>query len=76
MSAAIQSPASRTGFPRRIVCLTAETTETLYLLGEQDRIIGVSGFTTRPRRPGSSRVSPRSTAPTAMRFLRWSPTWC
>jgi iron complex transport system substrate-binding protein len=35
-------------FPRRIVCLSDETTETLYLLGEQDRIVGVSGFTTRP----------------------------
>jgi hypothetical protein len=32
-------------FPRRIVCLSDETTETLYLLGEQDRIVGVSGFT-------------------------------
>ncbi len=36
------------GFPRRIVCLTEETTETLYLLGEQDRIVGVSGYTARP----------------------------
>lgn len=35
-------------FPRRIVCLTDETSETLYLLGEQDRIVGVSGFSTRP----------------------------
>jgi iron complex transport system substrate-binding protein len=35
-------------FPRRIVCLTDETTEILYLLGEQDRIVGVSGYTTRP----------------------------
>ncbi len=35
-------------FPRRIVCLTEETTETLYLLGEQDRIVGVSGYTARP----------------------------
>lgn len=35
-------------FPRRIVCLTEETTETLYLLGEQDRIVGVSGYTVRP----------------------------
>lgn len=35
-------------FPRRIVCLTEETTETLYLLGEQDRIVGVSGYTIRP----------------------------
>lgn len=35
-------------YPSRIVCLTEETTETLYLLGEQDRIAGVSGFTVRP----------------------------
>jgi iron complex transport system substrate-binding protein len=39
---------STTDFPRRIVCLTDETTETLYLLGEQDRIVGVSGYATRP----------------------------
>src|ERR671929_1893683 len=37
-----------TSFPRRIICLTEETTETLYLLGEQDRIVGVSGYTVRP----------------------------
>ena len=36
--------------PRRIVCLSAETTETLYLLGEEDRIVGISGFTVRPPR--------------------------
>ncbi len=36
------------GFPRRIICLTEETTETLYLLGEQDRIVGISGYTVRP----------------------------
>jgi iron complex transport system substrate-binding protein len=35
-------------YPRRIVCLTEETTETLYLLGEQDRIVGISGYTARP----------------------------
>jgi iron complex transport system substrate-binding protein len=35
-------------FPSRIVCLTEETTETLYLLGEGDRIVGVSGYTVRP----------------------------
>ena len=35
-------------YPERIICLTEETTETLYLLGEQDRIIGISGFTVRP----------------------------
>lgn len=34
--------------PRRIVCLTEETTETIYLLGEQDRIVGISAFTVRP----------------------------
>lgn len=32
----------------RIVCLTEESTETLYLLGEEDRIVGISGFTVRP----------------------------
>jgi iron complex transport system substrate-binding protein len=35
-------------WPQRIVCLTTETVEVLYLLGEQDRIVGISGFTTRP----------------------------
>lgn len=35
-------------FPQRIVCLTEESTETLYLLGEQARIVGISGFTVRP----------------------------
>lgn len=35
-------------YPQRIVCLTTEPTEVLYLLGEQDRIVGISGFTTRP----------------------------
>jgi len=35
-------------FPTRIVCLTEETTETLYLLGQGHRIVGVSGYTVRP----------------------------
>jgi len=35
-------------FPTRIVCLTEETTETLYLLGAGDRVVGVSGYTARP----------------------------
>ena len=35
-------------YPQRIVCLTEETTETLYLLGCGDRIVGISGFTVRP----------------------------
>src|ERR671910_3602949 len=36
------------GYPKRIVCLTEETTETLYLIGEGDRVVGVSGYTVRP----------------------------
>lgn len=35
-------------YPRRIICLTEETTETLYLLGQQNRIVGISGYTVRP----------------------------
>src|SRR4051812_5343915 len=47
-------------YPRRIVCLTEETTETLYLLGEEDRIIGISGFTVRP--PRARKEKPRVSA--------------
>ena len=43
------SSSARLG-PRRIVCLTEETTEWLYLLGEEARIVGISGYTVRPRR--------------------------
>ena len=43
--------------PRRLVCLTEETVETLYLLGEQDRIVGVSGYAVRP--PEVRREKPR-----------------
>lgn len=39
-----------TAYPSRIVCLTEETTETLYLLSEEHRIVGISGFTVRPAR--------------------------
>lgn len=46
--------------PSRIVCLTEETVETLYLLGEQDRIVGVSGYTVRP--PEARREKPRVSA--------------
>src|SRR3954468_9751409 len=42
-------PEIRTG-PQRIVCLTEETTEWLYLLGQEARIVGISGYTVRPRR--------------------------
>ena len=46
--------------PERIVCLTEETTETLYLLGEQHRIVGVSGYTVRP--PQARKEKPRVSA--------------
>jgi iron complex transport system substrate-binding protein len=46
--------------PRRIVCLTEETVETLYLLGEQKRIVGVSGYAVRP--PEVRREKPRVAA--------------
>jgi iron complex transport system substrate-binding protein len=39
---------AHSSFPRRIVCLSDEAVELIYLLGEQDRIVGVSGFSTRP----------------------------
>ena len=48
-----------TRYPSRIVCLTEETTETLYLLGEGDRIVGVSGYTVRPP---EARSKPRVSA--------------
>ena len=47
-------------FPERIVCLTEETTETLYLLGEERRIVGISGYTVRPLR--ARREKPRVSA--------------
>ncbi len=46
--------------PQRIVCLTEETTETLYILGEQHRIVGISGYTVRP--PEARREKPRVSA--------------
>lgn len=54
-------------YPSRIVCLTEETTETLYLLGEQDRIAGVSGFTVRPP---EARSKPRVSAFLSANFDR------
>jgi iron complex transport system substrate-binding protein len=44
-------------YPERIVCLTEETTETLYLLGEERRIVGISGYTVRP--PQARREKPK-----------------
>lgn len=55
-------------YPGRIVCLTEETTETLYLLGEEARIVGISGFTVRP--PRARREKPRVSAFTSARIDR------
>ena len=52
--------------PSRIVCLTEETTELLYLLGEQDRIVGISGFTVRP--PRARKEKPRVSAFTSAKI--------
>jgi iron complex transport system substrate-binding protein len=54
--------------PSRIVCLTEETTETLYLLGEEARIVGISGFTVRP--PRARREKPRVSAFTSAKIDR------
>jgi iron complex transport system substrate-binding protein len=56
------------GFPQRIVCLTEETTETLYLLGEDWRIVGISGFTVRP--PQARKEKPRVSAFTSAKIDR------
>ena len=53
-------------YPRRIICMTEETTEMLYLLGEQDRIVGISGFTVRP--PRARREKPRVSAFTSAKI--------
>lgn len=52
-------------YPRRIVCLTEETTETLYLLGEGERVVGISGYTVRPP---EARAKPRVSAFINARF--------
>ena len=52
--------------PRRIVCLTEEPTEVLYALGEQDRIVGISGFTVRP--PRARKEKPKVSAFTSARI--------
>src|SRR5262249_27513354 len=46
--------------PERIICLTEETVETLYLLGEDSRIVGISGYVVRP--PRARREKPRVSA--------------
>ena len=54
-------------YPSRIVCLTEETTETLYLLGQGDRVVGVSGYTIRPP---EARRKPRVSAFLNARFSK------
>jgi len=53
-------------YPERIVCLTEETTETLYRLGLQDRIVGISGFTVRP--PEARKDKPKVSAFTSAKI--------
>lgn len=55
-------------YPKRIVCLTEETTETLYLFGEDQRIVGISGFTVRPAR--ARQEKPRVSAFTSAKINR------
>jgi iron complex transport system substrate-binding protein len=60
--------------PRRVICLTEETVETLYLLGEENRIVGVSGYAVRP--PRVRREKPRVSAFTSAdipKILRLEP---
>ena len=58
--------AATDGYPSRIVCLTEEPTEVLYLLGEQHRIVGISGFTVRP--PIARREKPKVSAFTSAKI--------
>ena len=53
-------------YPQRIICMTEETTELLYLLGEQDRIVGISGFTVRP--PQARKEKPKVAAFTSAKI--------
>ena len=53
-------------FPKRIICMTEETTELLYLLGEEDRIVGISGFTVRP--PRARKEKPKVSAFTSAKI--------
>ena len=52
-------------YPTRIICLTEETTETLYLLGEGHRVVGISGYTVRPP---EARAKPKVSAFINARF--------
>ena len=74
----MQTPYDSMFPPQRIVCLTEETVETLYLLGEERRIVGVSGYAVRPA-ARAAREAARlrlHLAPTSKRSSRSSPIWC
>ena len=58
----------KSNYPERIVCLTEETTETIYLLGEEERIVGISGFTVRP--PRARKEKPKVSAFTSAKIDR------
>jgi len=60
------TPRHDDGYPNRIVCLTEEPTEVLYALGEERRIVGISGFTVRPRR--ARREKPKVSAFTSAKL--------
>jgi iron complex transport system substrate-binding protein len=62
----IERQAMAATFPERIVCLTEEPTEVLYALGEERRIVGISGFTVRPAR--ARREKPRVSAFTSAKI--------
>jgi iron complex transport system substrate-binding protein len=62
----ISNPESRLFGPQRIVCLTEEPTEVLYALGEERRIVGISGFTVRP--PRARREKPKVSAFTSAKI--------
>ncbi|KPQ29358.1 MAG: ABC-type Fe3+-hydroxamate transport system, periplasmic component [Marinobacter excellens HL-55] len=55
-------------YPQRIICLTEETTETLYAIGAEDRIVGISGFTVRPER--ARKEKPKVSAFTSAKIER------
>ena len=57
---------SNNDWPQRIICMTEETVETLYLLGEQGRIAGISGFTVRP--PQARKEKPKVSAFTSAKI--------
>ena len=57
---------TKSGYAERIVCMTEETTETLYALGAEDRIVGISGFTVRP--PRARKEKPKVSAFTSAKI--------